>query len=245
MRRFPRLISNNLGHYVYLYIDPTNDEIFYVGKGNGNRAFSHLEDKSESKKVERINQIRQLNLEPKIELLVHGLDNESAKRVESSVIDLIGIDNLTNSYRGWKSGIYGRMTFDQLKHHYAKNKPVKIKIPAVLISIKDTFRYGMTPMELYDATRSSWIIGKEKRDTKNVKFAFAVFEYVIKEVYEIYGWFCAGSTMNTRKIEYNKSKFEFVGKIADDRIRNQYVNRPLEEDIKFPQQGIRIINFNK
>ena len=34
--------SEALGFYVYLYTDPRNEKPFYVGKGKGNRAFSHL-----------------------------------------------------------------------------------------------------------------------------------------------------------------------------------------------------------
>ena len=40
--------------YVYVYSDPRNNQPFYIGKGNGNRAFAHLGDKSESAKVGRI-----------------------------------------------------------------------------------------------------------------------------------------------------------------------------------------------
>ena len=50
-------------------------------------------------------------LQPKIEILVHGLeDEEVALRVESSVIDLIGIKNLTNKQNGYKSATFGRMS---------------------------------------------------------------------------------------------------------------------------------------
>ena len=54
MKSFSRSIAKELKSYVYLYIDPRNDEIFYVGKGNNNRCFSHLKDESESDKVVRI-----------------------------------------------------------------------------------------------------------------------------------------------------------------------------------------------
>jgi hypothetical protein len=34
--------STGCGYYVYFLIDPTNQEIFYVGKGKGNRVASHV-----------------------------------------------------------------------------------------------------------------------------------------------------------------------------------------------------------
>ncbi|HIO04524.1 MAG TPA: GIY-YIG nuclease family protein, partial [Gammaproteobacteria bacterium] len=44
-------------YYVYLLLDPITDEIFYVGKGKGNRVFSHLKDISDNDKVRKIQEI--------------------------------------------------------------------------------------------------------------------------------------------------------------------------------------------
>jgi len=67
-----------LKYYVYIYKDPSSDEIFYVGKGKGNRVFNHLSDKVDSEKVSRINEIRERGLEPEIEILIHGLEDEKS-----------------------------------------------------------------------------------------------------------------------------------------------------------------------
>ena len=41
-------------------------------------------------------------------MLVHGLkDSETAEKVEAAVIDLLGVDNLTNQKRGKESRKYG------------------------------------------------------------------------------------------------------------------------------------------
>lgn len=34
---------------VYLYIDPRDEQPFYVGKGQGDRALSHLSEEAESR----------------------------------------------------------------------------------------------------------------------------------------------------------------------------------------------------
>ena len=39
---FPAEVARKLKTYVYRLIDPRNGETFYVGKGQGNRVFSHI-----------------------------------------------------------------------------------------------------------------------------------------------------------------------------------------------------------
>ena len=93
-------VGERLGYYVYLYVDPRTNEPFYVGKGQGERALAHLADTSESRKVERIKEVRATGLEPRIDILVHGLSSEEAAfRIEAAVIDAIGPDKLTNEVR--------------------------------------------------------------------------------------------------------------------------------------------------
>ena len=57
-------------------------------------------------------------------------------------------------------------------------------------------RYGMSDVELYDATRSAWRVGPRRR---HARYAFSVFEGVVREVYLIAGWMSAGSTFNVRR----------------------------------------------
>ena len=218
MRIFAEEICRKLRHYVYLYIDPASGDVFYVGKGKGNRAFDHLDDRSESEKCDRIMAIRKTGCEPQIELLAHGLDENAALQLEAAAIDLIGRRTLTNGVRGWKSGTYGRMTVDQVRARYAADE-VDIRHPAILIRINDLFRYGMTAIELYDATRGVWKAGPNR--TK-AKYALAVFDGVVQEVYEIAGWFSGGSTLYTREDTDAPDRWEFVGRIAPDSIRNRY-----------------------
>ena len=96
IKNFSPNTINALEYYVYVYSDPDTKEPFYVGKGKGNRVFTHLDEQSENDKVHKINEIRERGEEPIIEILAHGLDNETALKVEAAAIDLIGIKNLTN-----------------------------------------------------------------------------------------------------------------------------------------------------
>ena len=214
-------VASKIRHYVYLYIDPTSDSIFYVGEGAGERAFSHLRDTSDRQTCARIAAIREQGKVPRIELLVHGLTKEAARQVEAAVIDLIGPSQLTNRIRGWGAGVTGRMTLEQLRAQYGAAE-VEIVDPCVLIRINDLFRYGMTPIELYDATRGVWVTGP-KRD--RARYALAVFRGVVQEVYQITAWFPGGSTLSSRPDTDYPGRWEFVGKIAPDKLRRRYVFR--------------------
>lgn len=229
MNYFTAEVLKKIRHYVYLYIDPSTDEIFYVGKGVGNRAFAHLDDKSESEKTKRIIAIRSNGDEPRIELLAHDLDEENALRIEAVAIDLLDKRKLTNAVKGWGSGINGRMKVGQVQGLYSATE-VEIKHPCLLIRINKLFRYGMSDIELYDATRGIWELGKKKPDLARAKFAFAVFEGIVQEVYEILEWFPGGSTLSTRgEGTNNPDRWEFVGRIAPYEIRKRYLYKSVRE----------------
>ncbi len=237
---FPASIHEQLQHYVYLYIDPRSGEVFYVGKGNRNRAFSHLREESEKAKVERIKDIKADGQEPRIDILVHGLDDETAKRVEASVIDLLGVEKLTNLVRGYDSREYGRMSIEQVVATYGAEK-ASIHEPSILININRSFRYGMPAVELYDATRSAWVVGKRK---DAAKYGMAIYQGIIQEVYEIQGWYKANSTFNTRKPEgtdINEDRWEFVGRLAGDDLRHRYRFKDVSEHIG-GQNPIKYLN---
>ena len=60
MNAFPPSVKEKLLHYVYVYVDPSNEEIFYVGKGKGDRCFAHLSEKKDGDKIQRIKKIKAL-----------------------------------------------------------------------------------------------------------------------------------------------------------------------------------------
>lgn len=82
----------------------------------------------------------------------------------------------------------GRSRLSHLIAHY-RHKRVDVREPATLIRISKLYRPQMSPMELYDATRGSWKVGPQR---EKAKLASAVFEGVVREVYEIKQWFRAG-----------------------------------------------------
>ncbi len=228
--KFSHTVIKELKYYVYIYSHPITKEVFYVGKGKGNRVFSHLTETIDSQKVNYLLDLDKQRLKPNIEILVHGLEDEkTALRVESSIIDLLGIDNLTNIQNGYKSATYGRMSLEQINSAYDK-KEANILEPSILIRINKAFRYSMSDIELYDFTRGRWKLNPD--NAKQAKYAFSIYKGTIQEVYEIQDWYVAGSTFNSREDIFNdkdnKNRYEFIGNIANDKIRKKYKYKSVE-----------------
>jgi hypothetical protein len=222
--RIPPSVARKLGHYVYLYVDPTDSVVFYVGKGKNGRALAHLRADEKKRISKRIRKIKASGQEPKIEILAHGLGNpDTALKVEAAAIDLLGLPQLVNAVRGHGTK-YGRVPLAEAVAHYTKRK-AHIQEAAILIRINKAYRYGMSDVELYDATRSAWRVGNQ---CQQAEYAFAVFEGVVREVYRITGWVEAGSTFNVRRNgrAYRRpGRLEFVGTLAEPEIRRRYINR--------------------
>ncbi len=232
----PKVIEQ-LGYYVYLYIDPLSGKVFYVGKGKGNRALAHLSDASESEKVKTIKRIRAQGQEPHIEILLHGLEDEkTALRIESAIIDLLGEDALTNQVRGWESSIVGRMALSELVALY-DSESVSIDEPALLIRVNQLYRYGMDSKELYDITRGVWKIGTRR---EKAQYGFAVYKGLVREVYRIDQWFPAGTTeYYTRTIDDVNipGRWEFTGVSAEPAIRDKYVGKSVKQYLALNSQN--------
>lgn len=232
-------VANLLGHYVYGYVDPRDDKLFYVGKGVGSRAYAHLEDSSESDKVAHINDILAAGYRPRIDIIAYGLrDDLEASRVEAALIETLGIDNLTNAVRGLSSTTYPRRPLaDIILEH--ESEPIDVKDPTLLIRINREFRYGMHAVELYEATRGVWVIGERRN---RAKYAMPVYDGLIREVYEIESWHRAGTTpYETRNqielSELRHKRWEFVGHIAPTDIRETYLGRSVAHLFRKGQQS--------
>lgn len=224
IRAIPSDVARRLKYYVYAYVNPLDDRIFYVGKGRGRRVLSHLHDRAETRKVAALEQIRAAGKQPRLEILAHGLRSaEAALQVEAAVIDALGLPVLTNRVRGWPSSRYGRTPLEELIALY-RRRPVRIKDPSILIRINELYRPQMSAAELYDATRASWKLGSKR---EKAKFAFAVFDGVVREVYEVTSWFRAGSTFNSAhdRDAQPRDRWEFVGRLAPEPLRRRYINR--------------------
>lgn len=119
---FSQAVCERIGNYVYVLKDPRTSNIFYIGKGVGNRVFQHvfgaLETSYETDKLNLIREIINQNLEVEHYILIHGLTTEQAFEIESACIDLLGLENLTNSVKGHDSWERGLKTVNGVLQHY-------------------------------------------------------------------------------------------------------------------------------
>ena len=170
LESFPAEVALRLKIYVYRLIDPRNGETFYVGKGQGNRVFSHihLEQKLDGdeldNKIKRIRDIRLAGFEVAHVIHRHGMDEKTAFEVEAALIDAYA--GLTNMAGGTGSSDYGTMYAREIVHRY-RAEPAIFQHRALLISVNRS----ATETSLYEATRYAWKIGKTKAKQAEVVLA--------------------------------------------------------------------------
>ena len=234
---FSEKAKEELKHYVYVYIDPRNNKPFYIGEGQGNRAFDHLEDKTDSEKVKRIADIRKHKKQPIIQILTYGFeDKETALMVEAAAIDLIGVENLTNQIRGYDTKKYGKVDAYEFESRYGKKLTKDdIKDNVMIIRINRLYRHDLTKKELYNATRGYWKVSLTK--AKGIDYVFSVYKGRVLEVYKVKDWHEANANvMPLRRGEdvepdekFLSERRIFTGMVAEEKIRRKYVDKSVED----------------
>ena len=171
-------VIEKIKSYVYLYSDPDAEEVFYIGKGKGNRCFDHLTEVSnlESGKLQKIQKLKDLNKKPLIELLRYGLTDNEASLIEASLIDYVGLESLTNKVRGLHSKSFWRLHVDDITLKYTATD-IEIDEDSILININQLYHSKISDEELYESTRGVWVVGYRR---EMAKYAFAVFQGVIR-----------------------------------------------------------------
>lgn len=96
--------------------------------------------------------------------------------------------------------------------------------PVILVRINRLYRPNMSPDELYEVTRSAWVVGDRR---ERARYALAVFEGQVLEVYHIERWQQAETA----------GRWEFRGHVADESIRDEYVGRSVRYYLRAANQN--------
>ena len=237
-KQFSQKTQEELKSYVYILIDPRDNKIFYVGKGYGNRVFSHINEAlfnpSETEKLEIIRAIKIENLKVKHFIIRHGLEENEALIVESVLIDFLTfrdfaeVAKISNIVAGHNSFNQGIKTINECEILYncEELKKEDIKHKVLIININKTYdnkrkKKSENPVynrpNIYEATRGWWVLDKNRAE--NSDFVLAEYKGVIRAIFKPEKW--------VQDIEYRGTKrWGFEGsEIIAKEILDIYMNK--------------------
>ena len=226
LEAFPIGVTEKLKSYVYRLIDPRNGETFYVGKGMGDRVFSHINAQVEGddlgNKLRRIREIRLSGFEVGHVIHRHGMDDKTAFEVEAALID--AYPGLTNLACGSGSNDYGAMHAREIISRYCA-EPAVFQHKAVLISINRS----ATELSLYDATRFAWKMSKSR--ALQAEVILATRQGLIVGAFVAHDWLEASATNFPGRADA-KGRIGFVGEAAPEAIQVLYVGKRVPDEYR-------------
>lgn len=251
---FSQKTQEELKFYVYILIDPRDSKIFYVGKGIGNRVFSHINEvifnPSMTEKLEIIRAIKSENLKVKHFIIKHGLEENEAIIVESVLIDFLTfrdfteVSKISNIVAGHHSFNQGIKTVSECEILYncEELKKENIKHNILVININKTYnnkrkRKTDNPIydrpNIYEATRGWWVLDRQRAEKSD--FVLAEYKGIIRAIFKPEKW--------VQDIENRGPKrWGFQGlEVNDKEILDIYLNKELPK-IKGMANPIRYFN---
>ena len=228
VRSFPPEVARRLGTYVYRLIDPRDGETFYVGKGKGDRVFSHVRAESSlegddlDNKIKRIRDIQLAGLEVSHVIHRHGLDQRTALDVEAALID--AYPGLTNGVGGTGSSDFGAAHAQEIIRRYSV-EPAVFRHRVLLITVNKS----AIETSLYEATRYAWVISRPR--AKQAEVILAVVQGLIVGAFVADDWLDA-TPANFPGRSGVQGRLGFVGREAPDEIKRAYIDRRVPDQFR-------------
>jgi hypothetical protein len=203
--------------YVYALAD-AEDRIFYVGKGQGNRVFNHIEevrrlliddpqgllvraedgdgDDGLSPKRQRIAALLRSGFTPSMYIIREGLTPEQALLVEASLISVLDWQfggALTNQVSGYGTGHFGLKTVSELEA--TKGEPFRIADLPGLAEAEEVVAININRRWAEVVEKRSTLLDVSKGNWKVNKRRVAGCRYaiihangIVRGVFELRGW---------------------------------------------------------
>ncbi len=237
--QFSQAVAERLQHYVYRLIDPRNGTTFYVGRGQGNRVFSHAagqekptdSEEKEALKLKTIWAIKNSGFQVEHVIHRHGMGPEVAKEVESALID--AYSGLTNIQAGQDSD-RGVMHAEQVIQVYEASDAV-FEHKVILINVNRTSE----DEDPYDAVRYSWKVDPSKAGACD--YVLAVRKGLIIGAFKAEEWLPATpqnfpefSIVDVNRTGPREGRYGFRGTPAPDQVKNLYVGKRVPDSLRKP-----------
>lgn len=224
-----------LKYYVYMLINPETNRPFYIGKGENNRVFEHVENVKSGKarlepKNKEIKEITDKGLEVKHVIVHHGMDEETAFLVEASLIDTlnsIDCSYLTNLVAGHDIE-HGLMSDTDISGKYSAVLISSLPNDCLVININKGYKRGMTSDQIYRCVKEFWPF---RAGLNPSKFNTVLAEYhgLIVEVYDAKEWYSGISEYNqgtkSRSLGKKRVRYGFNGEVAREETRQLYLGK--------------------
>lgn len=182
-------------YYVYGLIDPRTNQIFYIGKGTGNRFFEHEKESlnspnSDKLKLKTISEINSLGLNVRKIIINNNLTEGEAFAAEAVLINAFNYVSdvgLTNIVAGHHSA--EALSVEDFEKIYGaeelREEDIKHKI--LVIKINKLYRRNIPSDVLYDSVRGVWRASMS--NAQSVDYVFGVYNSLIVAVYKPTKWY--------------------------------------------------------
>jgi hypothetical protein len=228
-----------LAFYVYALRDPDTKEVFYIGKGKGERILQHVTEAgknptSEKAKLKRIKEIEARGKSVDHLFIRTGIKTEpEAFAIEQAVIDAyaanrhnsVGKSVLTNLVAGHEHSERGLASLETVLARHASPKTPRVDRPILVLKLNRKWEPDMNQEDLLKVSRGVWRVGKEVRERAQV--ALVISFGVIRGVYEINkeAWAPAPEARH-------KGKWVFDGVVAKDKYLKALIGTDMGKQVR-------------
>lgn len=240
-------------HYVYALVNPIDQKIFYIGEGEGDRVFNHVQEASdnpdsEKTKLATIREIEKSGKKVLQYIIRSSLSKEEAFFLEACLIDVLKFKDfklnamLSNIVLGhhrdkekllieqFKTTI---VTTDELNSFYKTEPLMVFKHKVMAININKIYKNtSKLHPNIYEAVRKSWRVNLTR--AKQAELVLAEYKGVVRAIFRPQRWYSEDG-----------KRYMFEGEKVEDReIIDLYLNKTIER-IPGSISPVRYFGYNE